>query len=81
MDAFYNFTMKIVDSNNEQYKEQYKDREGERKEFTNNAMGMVAVKLMNDESIQNDNITIDRLQKRIRSFETTSPNGKSIQTL
>ena len=83
MDAFFHFTKKIVDSNNEQYEEQYeeREREGEREECTNNANGMVAVKLMNDDSIQNDNIMRDGLQKRAGSFETTSANSESIQTL
>ena len=56
-------------------------REDEREECMNNTTGMVAVKLTNDDSIQNDNIMRDGLQKRVGSFETTSANGESIQTL
>ena len=47
----------------------------------NNVFRMVVVKLMNDNSIQNDNIMRDELQKRVRSFEKTSANGESIQIL
>ena len=78
MDAFFHFTKKIVDSNNEQYKEYYEERDGEREECANNAIRMVAVKLMNDDSIQNDNIMRDGLQKRVGSFETRNANGESI---
>lgn len=81
MDAFYHFTKKIVESNNEQCKEQYEERQDEREESTNNAMGMAEVKLMNGNTIQTDNIMRARLQKRIGSFETTSANGESVETI
>jgi len=82
MDAFYQFTKKIVESNNEQYEEQYEEIEDvKEEECTNNAMGMVAVKMMDDETIQNDNIMRYGLQKRVGDLETTSSNGESIQTL
>ena len=82
MDAFYQFTKKMVDSNNELYEEQYEEVEDvKEEECTNNAMGMVAVKMMVDETIQNDNIMRYGLQKRVGDLETTSSNGESIQTL
>jgi len=82
MDAFYQFTKKIVESNNEQYEEQYEEIEDvKEEECTNNAMGMVAVKMMDDETIQNDNSMRYGLQKRVGDLETTSSNGESIQTL
>ena len=74
IDAFYQFTKEIAYSTTTSQNEQFEENT-ERDTLNTNAMGMAAVKLMNDSTIQNDTITRDGLQKKCGSFETTSNNG------